>query len=182
MSTLLYVSRLIDHVNEVVGRFICWLVLAAVVISSANALMRYSFDVGSNAWLELQSYLFAGIFLLGGGFTLLRNEHVRIDIISTRFSPRVQAWIDIFGSVFFLLPMAILILVLSIHPVLDSFRIHEMSNNAGGLIRWPVKILVPIGFTLLSLQALSEIIKRVAFLAGRGPDPRVSPDNNEASA
>jgi len=182
VSTLLFVSRLIDRVNEVVGRLICWLVLAAVVVSSGNALLRYSLDISSNAWLELQSYLFAGVFLLGGGFTLLRNEHVRIDIVSARFSPRTQAWIDIFGAVFFLLPMALLILGLSIAPVADSFHIHEMSNNAGGLLRWPVKVLVPIGFTLLSLQALSEIVKRVAFLSGRGPDPRVVPENNEAAA
>jgi TRAP-type mannitol/chloroaromatic compound transport system permease small subunit len=174
LSPLLFLSRLIDRVNEIVGRLVYWLVLLAVIVSSANAVIRYTFDASSNAWLELQWYLFAAVFMLGAGYTLLRNEHVRIDILSSRFSPRVQAWIDILGGLFFLLPIVLIILVLSVSPVVSSFRIHEMSNNAGGLLRWPVKALVPAGLTLLALQAVSEIVKRAAFLAGRIADPRGS--------
>lgn len=174
MSPLLSLSRLIDRVNELIGRFVYWLVLAAVAVSSINAVVRYTFDTSSNAWLELQWYLFAAVFMLGAGYTLLRNEHVRIDILSSRFSPRLQAWIDIFGGLFFLLPIVLIILSLSFAPVLDSYRIHEMSSSAGGLLRWPVKALLPIGLILLALQAVSEIIKRAAFLLGRIADPRTA--------
>lgn len=178
MSHLLAFSRAIDRLNEAIGRLVYWLVLAAVLVSAANATIRYVFDTSSNAWLELQWYLFSAVFLLGAGYTLLRNEHVRIDILSSKFGPRGQAWIDLLGGLFFLLPMALVILVLSVPPVIESIRIQEMSNNANGLLRWPVKALVPVGFSLLVVQAVSEMIKRAAFLAGRLPDPRGSAESS----
>lgn len=171
LAVLLAVSRLIDALNAAVGRIVCRLVLLAVLISSGNAAVRYLLNTSSNAWLELQWYLFSAIFLLGAGYTLLRNEHIRIDIVTGRFSPRAQAWIDIFGTVFFLLPMAILIMWLAWPMFLESWVRNEISLSPGGLIRWPVKVLVPIGFLLLSLQGFSELIKRIAFLAGMIPDP-----------
>ena len=171
MSLLLRLSRAIDALNERVGKLVYWLVLVAVLVSAGNALMRYTFDVSSNAWLELQWYLFSAVFLLAAGYTLLHNEHVRIDVIISRFSPQTRAWVDLLGSLFFLLPMAVVILVLSWPMFVESFVRHEYSSDAGGLLRWPAKLLVPAGFLLLVLQALSEIIKRVAFLLGRIPDP-----------
>ena len=146
-------------------------VLIAVLVSAANAIVRYGFDTSSNAWLELQWYLFSAVFLLCAGYTLLRNEHIRIDIIFGSFSRRTQVWIDVFGTVFFLLPMAIMILVLSWPMFVGSYRIHEYSSDAGGLLRWPVKLLIPVGFLLLALQGVSEIVKRIAFLLGYIPDP-----------
>ena len=142
-----------------------------MLVSSGNAVVRYLFNYSSNAWLELQWYLYTGFFLVGAGYTLLRNEHVRIDIIYSRFSPRTRAWIDVLGGIFFLLPMAILILVLSWPVFTDSFALTEYSPNAGGLLRWPVKLMMPVGFFLLALQGVSEIIKRIAFLRGLIPDP-----------
>lgn len=171
MTLLLLLSRLIDRINERLGQVICWLVLAAVLVSSGNAMVRYTFDTSSNAWLEIQWYLFSAVFLLGAGYTLLRNEHVRIDIIAGRLQPRTRAVIDLIGGLFFLLPMAILIMALSWPMVLDSYARHEISSDAGGLLRWPVKILIPIGFLLLSAQGVSEVIKRIAFLMGIIPDP-----------
>lgn len=171
MSALLSLSRLIDAVNSTVGKLVSWLVLVAVVVSAGNATVRYLFNNSSNAWLELQWYLFSAVFLLCAGYTLLRNEHIRIDIVVGRFSRRTQCWVDIIGALVFLLPMAGIILYLSFPVVWDSYHIHEMSGNAGGLLRWPVKILLPIGFILLILQAFSELIKRVAFLAGLTDEP-----------
>lgn len=171
MSFLLRLSRAIDALNERAGHLVYWLILAAVLVSAGNASVRYAFDTSSNAWLELQWYLFSAVFLLAAGYTLLHNEHVRIDVIIGRFPPRVRAWIDLLGSVFFLLPMAIVILVLSWPMVVDSYLRHEYSSDAGGLLRWPVKILIPAGFLLLVLQGLSEIIKRIGFLLNRIPDP-----------
>ena len=171
MRFFLGVSRLIDLVNDRVGRTVYWLVLASVVVSSGNAMVRYLFDYSSNGWLELQWYLYSGFFLVGAGYTLLRNEHVRIDIISSRLSPRTRAGIDIAGGILFLLPMAIIIMVLSWPVFTDSYAINEYSPNAGGLLRWPVKLMIPVGFFLLAVQGVSEIIKRVAFLAGLIPDP-----------
>ena len=171
MKILLGISGLIDRLNTVVGRSVIWLVLLTVLISSGNAVVRYAFNASSNAWLEVQWYLFSAVFLLNAGYTLLRNEHIRIDVVTGRFSPRIQAWIDIVGGLFFLLPMAVMILWLSWPMVIDSFLRGEMSSDAGGLLRWPVKILIPIGFILLVLQGVSETIKRIAFLAGMGPDP-----------
>ncbi|MBP2314751.1 TRAP transporter small permease subunit [Azospirillum soli] len=171
MRFLLRISGLIDAVNDGIGKLVYWLVLAAVLVSSVNAVVRYTFNTSSNAWLELQWYLFAAIFLLCSGYTLLRNEHIRIDIIVGRFSKRVQAAVDIFGILFFLFPMAILIMWLSWPMFMDSFRTNEMSSDAGGLIRWPAKLLVPVGFFLLSAQGVSELIKRIAFLAGAIDQP-----------
>jgi TRAP-type mannitol/chloroaromatic compound transport system permease small subunit len=167
----LRVSRLIDAINERVGQVVYWLVLASVLVSSGNAVVRYTFDTSSNAWLEIQWYLYTGFFLIGAGYTLLRNEHVRIDIIYSRLTPRMRAWIDVLGGLFFLLPMAILILWLSWPVFVDSFNLHEYSPNAGGLLRWPVKLMIPVGFLLLALQGASEIIKRIAFLMNLIPDP-----------
>jgi TRAP-type mannitol/chloroaromatic compound transport system permease small subunit len=171
LEVLLRLSRLVDEINQRVGQTIYWLVLLAVLVSSGNAMVRYTFDTSSNAWLEIQWYLFSAVFLLGAGYTLLRNEHVRIDIIAGRLSPRARAVIDLVGGLFFLLPMALLILTLSWPMVVESYARHEISSDAGGLLRWPAKILIPAGFLLLSAQGVSEVIKRVAFLLGRIPDP-----------
>ena len=171
MRFLLGLSRGIDWINQRVGWLARWAILVSVLISAGNALVRYSLSTSSNAWLEIQWYLFSAVFLLCAGYTLLRNEHVRIDVVSGRFSPRTRAWIDVIGTVFFLLPMAVIILWLSWPFVLESYRRGEISGDAGGLIRWPVKLLMPIGFTLLVAQGISELIKRVAFLLGLIPDP-----------
>lgn len=171
MTLLLKLSQLIDWLNERVGKGAFWLVLIMTVISAGNASIRFVFDTSSNGLLEIQWYLFAAIFLLCAPYTLQKNEHVRIDVLSGKLSPRGLAVIDIIGTLFFLLPMVIAVLWLSLPLVAESYRIQEMSANAGGLIRWPVKILLPIGFTLLALQGLSELIKRIAFLAGMIDDP-----------
>ena len=171
VQALLRLSRLIDALNERIGLTVYWLVLASVLVSSGNAVVRYTFDTSSNAWLEIQWYLYTGFFLVGAGYTLLRNEHVRIDIIYSRLKPRTRAWIDVFGGIFFLLPMAVIILWLSWPVFLDSYNINEYSSNPGGLLRWPVKLMIPVGFLLLALQGISEIIKRAAFLMHLIPDP-----------
>jgi TRAP-type mannitol/chloroaromatic compound transport system permease small subunit len=171
MKTLLTISRAIDALNERVGRVILWLVLAMVLVSSANAVTRYLLHMSSNAWLELQWYLFAMVFLLCAGYALLHNEHIRIDVVSSHLSRRAQIWIDVFGTVFFLLPVALTIMWLSWPIFLNAWVSGEMSSNAGGLIRWPARLIIPVGFFLLTLQGLSELIKRVAFLRGLIPDP-----------
>lgn len=171
MTPLLKLSGTIDALNERVGKATIWLVLIVAMISAGNAVLRYTINYSSNAFLEIQWYLFAAIFLLCSGYTLKLNEHVRIDVVSSRFSPRGNAWIDIVGTVFFLLPMVILVLWLSIPLVKESMAIGEMSANPGGLIRWPMKVLLPLGFLLLALQGVSELIKRVAFLKGLIDDP-----------
>ncbi|HLO64859.1 MAG TPA: TRAP transporter small permease subunit [Azonexus sp.] len=171
MTLLLKLSQLIDRLNGYVAKGAFWLVLVMTIISSANAVVRFLFDYSSNGLLEIQWYLFAAVFLLCSPYTLQKNEHVRIDVLSGKLSPRGHAVIDIIGSLFFLLPMVVLILWLSLPLIAESIKINEMSANAGGLIRWPVKILLPIGFTLLALQGISELIKRIAFLAGRIDDP-----------
>jgi len=171
VGLLLRLSRAIDWLNERVGRLVYWLILAAVLVSAGNAMMRYTFDISSNAWLELQWYLFSAVFLLAAGYTLLHNEHVRIDVVTGRLSPQARALVDLLGSLFFLLPMAIVIMVLAWPVFVESWARNEISSDAGGLLRWPVKLLIPAGFLLLVLQGLSEIIKRVAFLLGRIPDP-----------
>jgi TRAP-type mannitol/chloroaromatic compound transport system permease small subunit len=150
-------------------------VLLAVLISAGNATVRYTLDTSSNAWLEIQWYLFSAIFLLCAGYTLLHNEHVRIDVVSGRLSRRTQLWIDLLGTLFFLLPMAIVIGWLSWPLVSDAYLRHEMSGDAGGLLRWPVKLLIPIGFALLALQGISEVIKRIAWLCGAASDPGLRP-------
>jgi TRAP-type mannitol/chloroaromatic compound transport system permease small subunit len=171
MGPLIKLSRLIDALNERVGRATYWLVLAAVLISAGNAIVRKVFNYSSNSLLELQWYLFSAVFLLCAGYTLLRNEHVRIDVITGRFSPRVQAWIDVLGTIFFLMPMAVAFIYFSWPIAVRTYLQGEVSTNAGGLMIWPARALVPLGFTLLVLQGFSELVKRVAFLMGRLPDP-----------
>ena len=177
MRVLLAFSRMVDYLNERVGRAVAWLVLVAVLVSAGNAVSRYAFNASSNAWLELQWYLFSAIFLLAAGWALKRNAHVRIDILAARLTPRAQAWIDIVGTVLFLMPMALLILYFSWPMFVQSYVGNEISSDAGGLLRWPVKILLPAGFALLVLQGVSEIITRVAILRGElVPDePAVNP-------
>lgn len=177
MQVLLALSRGIDALNERIGRIVLWLVLAMALLSSGNAVARYLFNRSSNAWLELQWYMFAAIFLLCSGYALLHNEHIRIDVVSSRFSRRIQIWIDVFGTLFFLLPMSILILKLSWPVFMNAWSSGEISSNAGGLIRWPARALVPLGFCLLTLQGISELIKRIAFLRGLIPDPLEKPEN-----
>ena len=170
MKVLLMISRAIDALNERIGRTVLWLVLVMALVSSSNAVARYLFNLSSNAWLELQWYLFAAVFLLCAGYTLLHNEHIRIDVVSSRLSRRTQLWIDVFGTVFFLLPVAIFIMALSWPIFINAWVSNEMSGNAGGLIRWPARLMVPAGFLLLSLQGVSELIKRIAILKGLIPD------------
>lgn len=167
MNALLSFSRLIDAINIKIGHAVSWLILIAVIICSGNALVRYIFHVGSNAWLEIQWYLFGAVFLLAASYTLRRNEHVRIDVVVGRFSKRTQVWIDMLGFVLFLLPITILILYDAIPFAWQSIQSQEMSSNAGGLIVWPAKLLVPVGFFLLGLQGISELIKRIGFLMGK---------------
>lgn len=179
-------ARLIDALNETVGRWLSWLVLLAVLISAGNALVRKLFDNSSNALLEIQWYLFAALFLLGAGYTLLRQEHVKIDVLLQRFERRTQVKVELFGIVCFLWPFSFAVIGLVWPLVARAFLSGEMSSNAGGLVRWPVYALVPAGFLLLSLQGLSELLKRLAFLTGRGPDPsllaRSGPSAEEALA
>jgi TRAP-type mannitol/chloroaromatic compound transport system permease small subunit len=171
LNALLSLSRAIDRLNERVGLTVCWLVLAAVLISAANAVVRKIFNVSSNSFLEIQWYLFAVVFLFCAGYTLLRNQHVRIDVIAGRLSPRAQAWIDILGTLFMLMPMSLIIMWLSWPVFVQAFERHEVSTNAGGLIVWPARLTIPIGFFLLVIQGVSELIKRIAFLKGMIPDP-----------
>jgi TRAP-type mannitol/chloroaromatic compound transport system permease small subunit len=171
LQVLLRLSRAIDSLNDLVGRNVYWLILAAVLVSAVNAIVRYAFDISSNAWLELQWYLFSAVFLLCAGYTLGRNEHVRIDIVAGRLSRRTQAWIDLLGGLVFLLPMSLIIMYLSWPVFIESYMRHEYSSDAGGMLRWPARLLVPVGFFLLSLQGISEVIKRIAFLRGLIPEP-----------
>ena len=180
MTPLISLARLIDTINERVGKGAFWLVLIMTLISAGNATYRFTFNDSSNGLLEIQWYLFAAVFLLCAPYTLQKNEHVRIDVISGKFSPRGLAIIDIIGTLFFLLPMVVLVLWLSLPLVANSYRIGEISANAGGLIRWPVKALLPIGFLLLALQGISELIKRIAFLQGLIADPNAK--ENKPSA
>lgn len=175
MNALLKLSHLIDALTERIGKSIIWLVLIVTLISSGNALMRYTINYSSNAFLEIQWYLFGAIFLLGAGYTLMRNEHVRIDLISGKFSRRGQTWIDIFGIIFFLMPMAITVMHLSWPIFLLALHTNEQSSNAGGLTVWPARLMIPLGFFLLVLQGFSELIKRIGFLLGLCPDPTEKP-------
>jgi len=174
-APLLGIARAIDAVNERIGRAVLWLVLAVTLISAVNALMRYGFGMSSNAWLEIQWYLFGAIFLLAAGYTLKHNGHVRVDVLYGRWPPRVRAWIDLLGAALFLLPLCVLMVWLSWHGFIESFQRGELSSDAGGLIRWPVRLLIPLGFALLGLQGVSELIKRVAFLRGQGELPHEPP-------
>ena len=171
MSALLQLSRMIDRLSEWVGRYLSWLVLIMVLISAGNASYRKAFSNSSNSLLEIQWYLFAAVFLLASGYTLLRQEHVKIDVVLSRFSRRTQVKVEIFGLLAFLMPFAVTVVVEVLPLVMSAYRSGEMSENAGGLVRWPVYALVPVGFTLLGLQGISEIIKRVAFLQGKADDP-----------
>ncbi|WP_127997434.1 TRAP transporter small permease subunit [Piscinibacter defluvii] len=171
MSFLLSLSRRIDALSEFIGRWLSWLVLAAVLISATNAIVRKTFDTSSNAFLEIQWYLFSAVFLCAAGYTMLRQEHVKIDVILHRFSRRTQVKVEIFGIVVFLFPFVFAVVDLVLPLVIRAYTSGEMSSNAGGLIRWPVYALVPIGFTLLGLQGISELVKRIAFLKGLGDDP-----------
>jgi TRAP-type mannitol/chloroaromatic compound transport system permease small subunit len=164
-------SGLIDALNERVGRLSYWLILVMVLVSAGNATVRYAFDRSSNAWLEIQWYLFSAVFLFCAGYTLLHNQHVRIDVLTSHLSKRARAWIDILGTLFFLFPMAIAIMWLSWPVFVQAYQLHEESSNAGGLIVWPARLMVPVGFFLLVLQGFSELIKRIAFLRGLIPDP-----------
>jgi TRAP-type mannitol/chloroaromatic compound transport system permease small subunit len=171
MQALLKFSKAVDWLNTLVGRWVIWLILASTVISGVNAVIRKVFNSSSNAYLEVQWYFFAASFLLAAGYTLLQGEHVKIDVIYGRFSRQTRNWIDIFGFTFFLLPVCLAILWYGVPFFLQGLRSGEMSSNAGGLIRWPVYLMIPIGFTLLLLQGLSELIKRVAFRSGLIEDP-----------
>ena len=171
MRILQRISAWIDWANDHIGRLVYWLVLAMVLISAGNAIIRKVFSMSSNAWLELQWYLFSAVFLLASGYTLLRNEHVRIDIVVGRLSARAQAWVEIFGTILFLLPMSLMLTWMSWPYFLRAYTENEQSGSAGGLMLWPARILLPVGFLLLSLQGVSELIKRIAFLTGHGPDP-----------
>ena len=166
--------------SEWVGRWLAWLVLAAVLISALNAVVRKAFNFSSNAYLEIQWYLFAAVFLLAAGYTMLRQEHVKIDVISGYLSKRAQIWIDIIGLTCFVLPLVYVVIHLSVPLAVRAYVMNEYSSNAGGLIRWPVFALLPIGFALLGLQAISELIKRVAFLRGLVPDPTQKPRGKTA--
>lgn len=166
MKSWLALARAIDALNEAAGRGACWLILACILISAANALARYGLNLGSNAFLEIQWYLYSLVFLGAAGYTLKHNAHVRIDIINSRLTPRARAWIDLFGHLFMLLPVCAIMLWFGWTAFLESWRIGEISTDAGGLLRWPIKLLVPAAFALLILQGLAETIRKVAWLRG----------------
>jgi TRAP-type mannitol/chloroaromatic compound transport system permease small subunit len=171
MAGLLALARAIDRVNEFIGKWVGWLILASILISAGNAVIRKLFNASSNAWLELQWYLFGAAFLLAAAYTLKQGEHIRIDVVYGAFSRRKQHWIDLFGHVFFLMPFVILMISFFIPYFLLSFRSGEISTNAGGLIIWPAKSFLLIGFILLGVQGVSEIIKKIAVITGQMEDP-----------
>lgn len=173
MQQLLKFSRLVDSLTSKLGSLIIWLILGSTVISAANAIVRKVFDNSSNAFLEIQWYLFSASFLLAAGYTLFNGEHVKIDLIYNRWSKRARMWIDVFGFTVFLTPVCLVVLYFSLPFFWQAFQSGEVSGNAGGLIRWPVYLMLPLGFTLLLLQGWSELIKRVAFLKGLIDDPTV---------
>lgn len=171
MQPLLALSRAIDAMNTRIGRLVFWLVLVVTIVSAGNAVIRYAFDRSSNAFLEMQWYMFSAIFLLAAPYTLLRNDMVRIDVVYSKLSRRVQDWIEILGICGFLLPFAIGVLYLSWPWFLQAFTRGEMSSNAGGLVIWPARLLVPVGFALLTLQGISQLIKQISWMRGEGPNP-----------
>ena len=173
MGVLLGVSRVIDAMNFRVGKILAWLILAAVIVSTVNAIIRKLFDMSSNAWLELQWVLFGAVFLLVASWTLLANEHIRIDIVNNALPPRVRSFIDLIGHALFLLPLTIIMIITSYPFVQKSVLLNEQSMNAGGLPQWPAKMLILIGFILLFFQGISELIKRIAVIAGTIPDPHL---------
>jgi len=170
MSALLSVSRLIDAFSTLMGKLAMWMILATTLISAGNAIIRKLFNISSNAFLEIQWYLFAAVFLLASGWVFMKNAHVRIDFLSSKFSARGRNWVDIFGILAFVFPMCYMMAKLGWPVFQNAWVSGEMSSNAGGLIRWPVYGLIPLGFAVLSVQAVSELIKRIAFLTGAGPD------------
>jgi TRAP-type mannitol/chloroaromatic compound transport system permease small subunit len=171
VDAALRLSGWIDRLNEAIGKTVYWLILVAVLISAGNAVIRKAFDVSSNAWLELQWQLFGAVFMLCAAYTFLKNEHIRIDIVNSLFPKRVRDWIDLLGHLLFLMPFVLLMIVDGWPFFTASYRINEQSLNAGGLPQWPAKLLIPVGFFLLFLQGISEIIKRVAVMRGLIPDP-----------
>jgi TRAP-type mannitol/chloroaromatic compound transport system permease small subunit len=171
MNAFLRLSRTIDALSTAIGKGASWCVLVAVVICTVNAVVRYSLNMSSNGWLEVQWYLNSAMFLLVAAYALKQNAHVRIDVIAGKLSPRAQAWIDVFGGIFMLLPAVVIIAWYSIPSLVNSFELHEMSSDNGGLVRWPVRLLIPVAFVLLGLQGISEVINRVAFLRGLIPNP-----------
>jgi len=171
MQALLKFSRAVDALNAFIGKYIIWLILGSTLISAINAIVRKAFNVSSNAYLEVQWYLFAAAFLVAAGYTLLNQEHVKIDVVLHRLPKRAQIWVDIFGFVFFLTPMCGAVLLFGTPFFLQGFHSGEMSQNAGGLVRWPVYLMMPLGFGLLLLQGWSELIKRIAYLKGLIEDP-----------
>jgi TRAP-type mannitol/chloroaromatic compound transport system permease small subunit len=173
LDGLLTLSRAIDAVNTRIGKWVAWLVVVAVAISATNATVRKVFDTSSNSWLELQWVLFAAVFLLCASWTLLQNEHIRIDIVNSFFSNRAKSWIELVGHLFFLIPFTIVMIVTGWPFFIASWSIGEQSSNAGGLPQWPAKFLVPLGFALLFFQGVSELIKRIAIMRGRMPDPLI---------
>jgi TRAP-type mannitol/chloroaromatic compound transport system permease small subunit len=181
MSGLLALSRGIDRLNTVIGKAVSWLLLLAVLISAINAVTRKLFDLSSNAWLEAQWYLFSAAFLIAAGYTLLNNEHVKVDLVYGQLPRRAQLWIEVLGTIFFLFPFCFITIYLSWPTVLAKFASGEVSNNTGGLVLWPVWALIPIGFGLLAVQGASELIKRVAILRGNIPDPVTTADAEAAA-
>jgi TRAP-type mannitol/chloroaromatic compound transport system permease small subunit len=180
MQGLLKLSRAIDWLNAQVGKWVIWLILASTAISAINAIVRKVFNTSSNAYLEVQWYLFAWSFLVAAGFTLLNREHVRIDVVNSRLSKKAQIWIDIVGFALFLTPLCLLVLYYTVPMTQQMYQTGEMSGNPGGLIRWPVWLALPVGFSLLMLQGWSELIKRIAFLTGDGPDPTLKAGEKSA--
>ncbi len=180
MGSLLALSRAIDRMNEVIGKAASWLILVAVLISAINAVMRKMFSMSSNAWLESQWYLFSAVFLLAAGYTLLANEHVKVDLLYSAMSRRTQLLIEVFGTLFFLFPFCLITIWLAWPIVMDKFASGEVSNNTGGLVQWPAWALIPAGFALLALQGVSELVKRIAILRGDIPDPVLEADAEAA--
>jgi TRAP-type mannitol/chloroaromatic compound transport system permease small subunit len=170
MRLLLSFSTLVDALNEKIGNICNWLVLLACIVSAGNAMVRYAYDTSSNAWLEIQWYMFAVIVMFGASYTMKRNEHVRVDLLYMNLSRRGQLWVDILGTLVFLLPTCTILAWLSWPFFMQSFNVFEHSSNAGGLLRWPIKLVLPVGFALVALQGVSELIKRIAFLNGYAVD------------
>ncbi|MDX8522268.1 TRAP transporter small permease subunit [Mesorhizobium dulcispinae] len=171
MAGLLALSRTIDRINEFIGRWVSWAILLAILVSAGNAVIRKALDISSNAWLELQWYLFGAAFMLAAAYTLKQNDHIRIDIVYGMFPRRVQHWIDLLGHLLFLMPFVVLMVIYFVPYVSLSFRSGEMSTNAGGLIVWPAKAILLVGFSLLAIQGVSEIIKKIAIMRGDMDDP-----------
>ena len=171
MEGLMALSRGDDRLNEIIGKWVSWLILVSILVSAGNAIIRKVFNISSNAWLELQWYLFGAAFMLAAAYTLKQNEHIRIDIVYGMWSRRVQHWIDLIGHLFFLMPFVLLMVYMFVPYTLHSFRSGEVSTNAGGLIIWPAKAILLVGFFLLALQGVSEIIKKIAIMRGEMDDP-----------